>query len=217
VIDPLAEKYGPFNPHNYVMNNPVRMIDPDGNKVDDIIIKAKHGDETNYVQRTFNLLQENTSAKLDLNVKTGEVTIVSSTGGNENAHPLSSEMVNGLIESKHTVTITNDSPRNLNIQATTTPINAENAMKKGVGTGSKIEFSPDVKINMTLTNGVEKPAPAGRVLEHELIHAEHNDQGTKLPSEVEDGQKLGPEERQTRDKENLLNDDQRAGGNPKSK
>lgn len=34
-MDPLAEDYAAYNPYNYVLNNPLKFVDPDGMSVDD--------------------------------------------------------------------------------------------------------------------------------------------------------------------------------------
>jgi hypothetical protein len=41
-LDPHAEKYHHFNPYNYVLNNPLNMIDPDGK---DCIFTIEYGDD----------------------------------------------------------------------------------------------------------------------------------------------------------------------------
>jgi RHS repeat-associated protein len=40
-IDPMAEKYNPWSPCNYVLNNPLKLIDPDGEDPIDVLNAAK--------------------------------------------------------------------------------------------------------------------------------------------------------------------------------
>ena len=46
-FDPLASDYEAWSPYNYVLGNPIRFVDPDGRRVDDIIEVDKGGDIVN--------------------------------------------------------------------------------------------------------------------------------------------------------------------------
>ena len=48
-VDPLAAKYAGWSPFNYVMGNPIRFIDPDGRKVDDVVYYDSKGNEVNRI------------------------------------------------------------------------------------------------------------------------------------------------------------------------
>lgn len=45
-VDPLAADFAQWSTYSYTFDNPVRFTDPDGRAPDDIIIRAKKGDET---------------------------------------------------------------------------------------------------------------------------------------------------------------------------
>jgi len=45
-VDPLAEKYYGWSGYNYVMDSPVRLVDPDGRSVDYVIINGEQAEKT---------------------------------------------------------------------------------------------------------------------------------------------------------------------------
>ncbi|MBV6513283.1 MAG: RHS repeat-associated core domain-containing protein [Ignavibacteriales bacterium] len=76
-VDPLMDKYPGWSPYNYVMGNPLRLVDPDGMKVND-------GDEDkkDKEKKNINLLQALSDAWYELQI-TFTGSVVNPSGGSE--------------------------------------------------------------------------------------------------------------------------------------
>ncbi len=172
-IDPLASKYPNLSPYVYCMNNPVKLIDPDGRE---IVIRGADGNATIYTQ----------GMKYDGKDKFTQQAIRALNKLSNGRSKTATSMVNELSESDNKFTIKSGSNQfyssDANAYAMIDPYGTENnAYIANTGGGGEISWNPKGTLQMT-SNGMRKNATMD--LAHELAHGLDANQGLLTGSTV---------------------------------
>lgn len=159
--DPLSDEFPDKSPYNFVNNNPIRYIDPEGLAPFDIIID---GDEQ-FRQEALANLQSLTDSTLEID-SNGKVSI-SETGCNSGCDE-GQNLVDGLINGDEVVTIVSSNNGNETIP--------------GENGNSTVKFDPnDPTGGVDVSGSKERPTEIG--LAHELGHSRDIANGTEPSGE----------------------------------
>ena len=167
-VDPLEEKYPSITSYCYTYNNPVKFVDPDGQK---IVLVGTYKEK----MKTLSNLQKLTNDNLIMNRATGVITIGKRRWSNRNSNfSAGTKLIQSIVNSRRTVEI----EINSNGDNKSHSIYRQNAYK-GTGTDVRITYDPSQKhspeilvANSKDGKSIYEASPVIMNLDHELVHAE---------------------------------------------
>ncbi|MFA6807280.1 MAG: RHS repeat-associated core domain-containing protein, partial [Bacteroidales bacterium] len=167
-VDPMSDKYPHLSPYAYCANNPIMLIDPNG---EDIIIAGDDGNNYKYKDR-----------KLFLNGEEYTGNDKFATTSRDHLNKLKDNGMNDEISGMESSSNTHKMIKG--IENKWTP-NSDKDASNGKGTGSTINYNPDLQSN----DGWDRSPEVG--LAHEIQHASDGDLGKYDNSTVELSRPIG--------------------------
>jgi len=194
-VDPLAEDFASWSPYNYVLGNPISLVDPDGRAPDNIVVPDKKDQK-----RILTMINEKASSSFEFNEQNELQLCESSCNVEFGSNYYTEKLIEG-INAKETITIEIGQTFSANGKTKDVDKDAGGGVTISKAQGVKKEavdqlviISGNENVNLKDTKGNPLTDTAADILLHELVgHAIPHIVGSDTGNAVENENKARAE------------------------